>query len=192
MPHPHPQCRVECPLLPPFEFSTQPALRQVSKTYKRQASSEIKENFWLSFTEVCFQGSYWQEVIIRFGNGLALMHKCGTRGKWVNTLEPWQNGCQSADDVFTYIMLNQNHDILIKIAFQLVSKDPIQIKATDVLVLRRMYACPGLDILLRPWLFMSPCHQQKVTGKNNFKEQLGPCLPWMISSLPLWKPCPAD
>ena len=45
-------------------------------------------------------------------------------------------------------MLDQNYDTLIKIAFKLVSKDPIQIKATDVLVHRGMYVYPGLDILL--------------------------------------------
>ena len=48
-----------------------------------------------------------------------------SRGKWVNTLRPRQNGRHFADDTFKPIFLNENIPISIKISLKFVPKVPI-------------------------------------------------------------------
>ena len=48
-----------------------------------------------------------------------------TRGQWVNTLRPRQNGRHFADGIFKCISLNENVWISIKISFNFVPKGPI-------------------------------------------------------------------
>ena len=48
-----------------------------------------------------------------------------TRGQWVNTLRPRQNGRHFPDDIFNCIFLNENVCILIKISLKFVPKGPI-------------------------------------------------------------------
>ena len=43
----------------------------------------------------------------------------------INTLRPWQNGCDFADDTFKCIFLNENVRISIKISLKFVPKGPI-------------------------------------------------------------------
>ena len=49
----------------------------------------------------------------------SLMHICGTRGRWVNTLWPIQNGSHFADDIFKCISLNENVWIRLKFHWSL-------------------------------------------------------------------------
>ena len=63
---------------------------------------------------------------------IALTHICVARLQcsnagieYINSLGPWQNGLQFADDIFNYISLYENVWIPIKISPTFVPKDPI-------------------------------------------------------------------
>ena len=44
---------------------------------------------------------------------------------WLNTLRPRQNGRYFPDDIFKYILVNENVSILIRIWLKFVPKGPI-------------------------------------------------------------------
>ena len=48
-----------------------------------------------------------------------------SRGQWVNTLRPRQNGCHFTDDIFKCLFVNENIWISIKISLQFVPKGPM-------------------------------------------------------------------
>ena len=52
------------------------------------------------------------------------MAAISSRGRWVNTLRPRQNGRRFADDTFKRIFLNENVRISIKISLKFVPKGP--------------------------------------------------------------------
>ena len=48
-----------------------------------------------------------------------------SRGQWVNSSPPGQNGRHFADDIFRCIFVNENFYILVKISLKFVPKGPI-------------------------------------------------------------------
>ena len=69
---------------------------------------------------------------------------------WINTLKPWQNGRHFPHDIFKYILLNGNVQILIKISLKSVSKGPIN----NILALVQVKAWrrPGAKPLSEPMM----------------------------------------
>ena len=81
---------------------------------------------------------------------------CGTRGSWVNSLRPRQNGCQFADDTYKCIFLNENVWIAIKISLKFVLKGPIN--NIPALVQIMAWRRPGDKPLSGPMMVRSPTH----------------------------------
>ena len=76
-----------------------------------------------------------------------------TRLQWVNTLRPRQNGYQFPDDTFKCIFLNENIQILVKIALKFIPKYPINNIPTLVQIMD--WCWPGDKPLCEPMMVSS-------------------------------------
>ena len=79
-----------------------------------------------------------------------------SRGHWVNTLRPKQNGRYYADDIFKWIFLNENDWISLKISLQFVPKGPIN--NIPALVQTMAWRRPGDKPLSEPMMLSLPTH----------------------------------
>ena len=80
-------------------------------------------------------------------------HIRGTRGRWVNTWRPRQNGRHFADDIFKCILLDENVWISIYISLKFV-----QIKDIPALVPIMAWRWPGNKPLSKPTVLRLPMH----------------------------------
>ena len=78
------------------------------------------------------------------------MHICSTRGRWVNTLGPRQNGYHFADYIFKCIFLNENAWVSLKISLKFVPK--VQINNIPALVQTMAWRWPGNKPLSEPMM----------------------------------------
>ena len=80
----------------------------------------------------------------------------GTRGRWVNTLRPRQDGRHFADDIFTCIFFNENSCILIRFSLKYVRKGSID--NNPALVQIMAWRRSGDKPLSEPMMIISPTH----------------------------------
>ena len=81
---------------------------------------------------------------------------CGTRGRWVNTLRPRQDGHHFPDDIFICIFLNENEWHSIKISLKFVPTIPINNIPTLVKIMA--WRRPGNKPLSEPMMVRLPTH----------------------------------
>ena len=86
----------------------------------------------------------------------SLTHIYGTRGRWVNTFRLRQDGRLFTDDIFKYIILNENVWIPFKISLKFISKG--QINNIPALVQIMTWPCPGDKPLSEPMMLSLLMH----------------------------------
>ena len=79
-----------------------------------------------------------------------------SRGPFINTLRPRQNGRHFPDDIFKCIFLNENVKISIKISLKFVPKGPIN--NIPALVQIMAWRRPGDKSLSEPMMVRLPTH----------------------------------
>ena len=108
-----------------------------------------------------FQWNFSQNIILFIHKNASETNVCEmaailSRGRWVNTLRPRQNGRHFADDIFKCIFQNENVWIPIKISLKFVPKGPINniLALVQIMAWRR----PGDKPLSEPMMVSLPTH----------------------------------